>query len=647
MPDSYTDNTNKDSRGVPRNIWRRREYLAATAGAALLAGCSTDNPSDTEAPGGSTDTGDGSSRDIPKDVRIMSRLGSTSLPSDLNFNPFSQSGPGHLLHIACDLQAANVDPNTGEVTLRGLDDWQWDGDAGALTKTLRDDLVRWNGDQVTADDLYAYDELTRLTAPDASPYESIEKTGDMSVQYVLKNPPNEQIARNVHVPGRLSWHNADQWQSWVEKFADVSTKDERESLNKELTQHEVPLQEYIDNGWGNGVFVPSDWDETQMVYEQVGHGEHRYSDAVDIENLRMYLTGYESAKADQLFINGSVDFHTSVMPPKYKGSVPDYVQNLAKWEVMFSYQMLINQRNHSDLQDRNVRRAMACVINTKNVVTNFGDTRGDPIETHSGMDPGSNQQYWGDELSNFIDYSPQKTDQQRADYFLGKSGYSREGGTIYRPNGEEMQPIRMVTGGDFLFQTPSKTASLQLQNYGFPVKYNAVPRSQKLTTITDNMGDWDLSMESHYAAADNHASSFWRNWYWGYRMSKEENNEQVRQWVEEGEERSPYTGKQLTPEIPSTVGKEDLSGSTKEVNVLETYNKVRSSNDDAEVKQGIRDLSQMWNFDVPNIDVLYLTAGAAGNTRDYEWPAAEEFPGLTPNPPYRMIADGTVTYSDY
>ena len=646
-----------DKRGVPDNIWRRREYLAATAGLAVLAGCSgNDSTTTTTSSDGTGTSGDGSdgttsgdsdseSRNIPKEIKIMSRLGIAKLPSDLNFNPFSQNGPGDLLGIASDMAACNVDPTSGKMVLRGLADWKWDGDAGAVTKVLRDDLVFWNGKQLTADDLYAYDELTRLTAPEGSPYESIEKTGDLSVRYVLKNPPNKMLARNVHVPGRLNWHNADQWTPWLEKFQDVSGKKEREDLVKQLTEYEVPMQKYLDNGWGTGVIKPSSWSETEIQYEQVGHGKHRFSDAIDIEKVRIYLTGYESARADQMFTNGQIDFNTSVLPPKYEGSVPSYIKNLSKWELMFSYQILINQSNHQDLRDRNVRRAMACVINTKNVVTNFGDTRANPIQNHSGLDPGSNQRYWGDDLSNLINYSPQKTDHKRADYFLEKSGYSRKNGTIYRPDGKKMKPIKFLTGAGFLFQTPSKTASLQLQDYGFPIKYNAVPRSQKMTTIQENMDQWDLSMESHYAAADNHASSYFRNWYWGYRMGPDDAS--VEQWLKEGKERSPFTGKPLTPEIPTSVGQEGLSGSTKEVNVLETYRKVRSTSDQAEINQGIKDLSWMWNFDVPNIDVLHLISGNAGNTRDYEWPAADKFPAYTFNPPYRFIHDGSVTYKDY
>lgn len=629
-------------------IFGRRKYLAAAGGVAFLAGCLGDDgdgggddqePPDDDGPAGFDPA------DLPDDIRVMARLGESELPGDMNFNPYSQTPPGtHTMDLCHDLLACN--PYQGEIVLRGLDDWSWDPDSAVLTKTLRDDLVFWNGDQLTAEDVHAYDELNRVSA--GSPYTEINVVDDLTIEYTIESPPNENLVRNQFLPGRTRWQNANLWTEWLERFEDASSDEEIDEVTQNLAEHSRGIDEWLDGRGGTGVFEIVDYSETEIHYEPVNHGDHRYSDDLNIQGFKMIVTEYGSSRADEFFADGQIDTHTSALDPQYVGVVPDYIENVALWELMFAYQIIINERNHDALRDYNFRRAMASVINTANVSTNFGDTRSNPIETHSGLDPSSNEQYWGDDLGQLLDYSAQDSDHDRADYWLEQSGYSRDGGTIVDDAGDEVDDIRFFNGGDFLFQIPGETAAQQMQEYGFPIDYNEVPRSQKTTTVDEKMGEWDLSMTSHYAAGDNHASSFFHPVSrFGNRMvGAQGGEEQLRQWYDEGKERSPYNGKPLKLEIPTQLGQEDLSGDTKEIHRLDWYKRARSSNDQDEVNQLIRDLSHMHNFHLSSIDVLYLISGYVGNTRDYDWPSEDVLLQHQPNGPYRVVHDGTVDYSN-
>lgn len=166
------------------------------------------------------------------------------------------------------------------------------------------------------------------------------------------------------------------------------------------------------------------------------------------------------------------------------------------------------------------------------------------------------------------------------------------------------------------------------------------------------MAEREITMQRHYAGGTQHPISYFDySTTFGNRLGPAGTAPEagldatIERWLDEGEERSPYNGKELTPEIPTEVGAEDLSGETEELNLYEIVNQVYQSADPERDREQIKKLSWMWNFHMPNIDVLQRVSGAWANTQDYDWPADD--PRLeTNNGVYPLIKKGEVSYSD-
>jgi hypothetical protein len=311
---------------------------------------------------------------------------------------------------------------------------------------------------------------------------------------------------------------------------------------------------------------------------------------------------------------------------------------------MWTYQMNINQRNREYLRDRNVRRAMAAVINTEDVITNWGSHRSIPIERQSAADPGTDERLMSDALDDFIDYAPKDSDHDKADTFLEQSGFSRQNGTVVDSDGQELETLRYITITDHLFTVPSETIVAQMQEYGFPIDYTAMPASEWANQRDQQTNKWDLTMNSLYAG-DFHFSSFYDDSPRGYRLSP--SDVEVQKYLDQDLERSPYTGREFVVEVPTEIGQMDLSGETEQLNIRELYKRARAPGvPQEEVTKIHRKLNWYWNFAMVNPQVLVPTVATVGNTRDYTWPDEETLIRYDPNSPYRAIHEGSVTIKD-
>lgn len=283
--------------------------------------------------------------------------------------------------------------------------------------------------------------------------------------------------------------------------------------------------------------------------------------------------------------------------------------------------------NKEYLQDVNVRRAMAAVINSENIVTNVGD--GYPITVHSGMDLDFSKRYVGeDTLKKYIDYGT-TAKYDLADTFLQRSGYTRENGTVVDENGKSLQKLRFLVGNGSQWSVPAQTAARQLEEYGFPVRIATIERATKLDRISEEekMDSWDLTTESHYAANTYHPLSYFDyGTFWGWRLgpagfgAKPGLNAQIKQWLSQGKEFSPYNGKPLTPEIPIQIGQKNLDGKTKELNNFNLINEMFTPVSQKRTDEIISDLSWAWNFHLPDIDLLTTRQGIWGDTKHFDWP---------------------------
>ncbi|MFC7007296.1 ABC transporter substrate-binding protein [Halalkalicoccus sp. GCM10025322] len=608
----------------------RRRVLALAAGTTVgLAGCMGSNE-------------DGGDEGNP----TLTRVAGSTLPDEFNWNPLDDSYPSRMADFAND--RVMIPYNNGEVATPALESWDWDRENQVLTKTLRDDLVFWNGDQYTAEDLYTWDELNRMMSPDGSNYEAIELVDDLTIEYLYKEPKNPALIATTDlggISGNLDTLNAATWKPFLEQLQDASTDEERDAVSAEVLDTVIDIDQYMEEGLGTGSFEIVDWSTQSVTFEPVDH--HRWSDDVQIERYEELIA--QSTAEDELITNQKVDFGTVALEPQYSEVLPDHYRNISQYTSKFMYSLVMNWNHNEALQDRAVRRAMAAVINTQNVVTNFEN--GFPIEVHTGIDRDWNETYIGDDVGNFIDYAPQSSDYDLADEFLTEGGYTREDGTIYTPDDEEIEPIRMPIGTDYFFNVPGQTVHGQLADYGFPVEFEGQENTQVTERFNEKM-NWGLTVYSHYASDYQHPVGYFRyNHSFGLRIVSQAllggagpADDAVEGWLDEGRTHSPYNGKPLVWEIPTEIGQRDLSGDTEEINLYETIREIEVTDDVEWTNEQIKKLCWMWNFHMPEIDLLYRESGHWANTQDFDWPIDDERLE-TDNGPYPLIKNGTVGYN--
>lgn len=613
------DNTSPGTPDRP-NISRRKLLLAAgAAGIGGLAGCMGGN----EGNGGSDGQGNG-----PVDP-VLDEAQDTSLPpKDFNWNPLALEGfNGNVAGWTFEWGAVLFHEN-GKLRPWGYESWSYDEKKNVFTTKLRDDLKKWNGNAFTAEDVYTYDEMIRLQSPESSKYKRVELAGDNSIDYHLKKPINPDIYENYELV-RTFFQGKERWQPWLERYQDATTQAARDKINKDIEKLTISNEEFMEEGLGTGVYQlkeVSDVDATLKRWDG-----HRNADKVSLDTLRIRFAASQ-ARYGQLLTQDKADIGRAMFPEQYKGAAPDYLQNLSEYPTLNNIKVLINWRNRKYLQDVNFRRAMAAVINTKPIAQAAGNGR--PIPVHSGMDPSFNEQFVGSDIEQYIDYSPTKSDYELADKFLERSGYSRQNGTVVGPDGSQLEKMRFTVGTDGQWFIAGKYVSQQLMEYGFPIDFKTVGRSTKLDIITEeqNMDEWDLSTESHYAGGTLHPYSYFDyRTFWGWRLgpagfSPEPNlNAKLKQWLSQGKQYSPYNGKPLTPEIPTKIGQQDLSGKTKKLNIYELINEIQTPISEQRGKEIVQDLSWAWNFHLPDIDTYILLGGMWGDTKHFKW-TDEEWP---------------------
>lgn len=87
----------------------------------------------------------------------------------------------------------------------------------------------------------------------------------------------------------------------------------------------------------------------------------------------------------------------------------------------------------------------------------------------------------------------------------------------------------------------------------------------------------------------------------------------------DGKDRSPYNGKKLTVKIPEEVGQEDLSRSTREVNLYELFKEWQTAPIEERSQEIARTFTWFGNSYLPGIDQFEMTIGSWGNVENWNY----------------------------
>lgn len=600
--------------GTP--LSRRRLVRAGAVGSiAGLAGCGgQDSETPTGGtPGGGTDgtTTDGSNTEAePKEAVFDIPL--ERLPTDANFN---MAGKQAALAMRWLVFATPWTRTLGGDVIWDLveeNGYKYDSDELSRTISYKEGFTWWNGDPVTAQSAYYDAEFGRLQNPEASNFERHELLDDYTLKSWYKEAQNPNMIMFVRPVTDLI---TPFFKSFFERMEDATTQDEKDQVLTDLNETQVDIEEFVEKGWGNAMFEITDWSSQGM--ELTKRADHPYADQTDLEKIKAKVAAEETV-TNQYITNDKLDAGDSTLPPAVQGNAPDNIENVTEFGGVGMLQLQLNHFN-KHLRKRDFRRALANLIDMSHVQSN--NQSGRVLEDNNwGMVPAMARNYLGDKVDDFIDY-PHKSDTQAATNLLEGMGYSRNSsGTWVDPDGNVVEfDMPAVNWGDEYTLT-AKTVSEQMKGFGLKVNFISVNTDQLVEDVYRNQ-KYDLVCLTHYGGYRFHPYDYFnlQSWF-GNVFQWPDGWSKVKQWMDEGLERSQYNGKPFYVDVPKEFGAKEIQGSGRTLNVPELEKELETVSDDAREKEIVQDLAQYWNYSLPGIEVFQFTSGFWGDTGNFEFP---------------------------
>lgn len=422
------------------------------------------------------------------------------VPSDINANEFNPTGNypqgeagnywaahaylrnrGQNLFWKGIAESLSIDGCSWEMTLKG-EDAKW-----------------WNGDPVTADDAVVQNKLNiymgGLTPddPEAKP-QPLEKTGKYSFKQTLDAPYNEdrmklQASRNFTV-------RSGYWKSWLEKFQDATTDEERKSVRENLLDYSISPQEMVDEGLRAGLWIPQRWDPTQLVHRK--HEGHFRAEKTNIEKVRIRLINqdqkyYQAVKENEVDTAGGSADNKINIPDNFKNPYTPQSENVIATR---GKAVKINQRN-KHLARIGVRRAIAYLLSPKKVATiarqGFGVPY-PPVTQFTGLmeDEYAKSTFGQEWINKLIDYGAGQQP-KKATQAMQNAGYSKEGNVWVGPDGDPAEGLRFISLNRGVTPLLAETISGWLDDFGIKTDYYTQGRGTFFQNI-NNKHNWDIKV---------------------------------------------------------------------------------------------------------------------------------------------------------
>ena len=420
-----------DSSGNRKDWSSRRRFLMLSgfAGTAALAGCSSKKPAkggtqQTNAKtssGGATASGNGGSGQSSNEaLTVPGRY----VPTNLQWNSYAPS------HYAQQGAKMVFDPflfyNQKTDTLIPYLFRDWSVDGKRLTVTLREGETWHNGDKVTAEDVVTKFKIDRGFGNQVSSYVDDAKAVDThTVRYSLAKPYREETIMLVLEGSWMDTPANEKYGDFAKRFENASTTKEKQKIQGDVQSYQPkePL------GCG-----PFEFDSTnQQTLNLTKYDEHPDADKITFPK---YQVVYESSNQKQwaAMKNGlTLDATTTTFFPKrIVKSLPEYVQEYRM--PAYNGESIVFNHDDEDFGNRNVRRAVAYVINQNKLANLLGPAK-TAVTVPAGVGSfvtGSWKQNLGGDVSVYEQYN----DTSKATTLLKGEGYTKKNSKWYKPDGK-------------------------------------------------------------------------------------------------------------------------------------------------------------------------------------------------------------------
>lgn len=450
----------------------RRKLLQTVgiAGAGMLAGCVG---------------GDGNGGNAGSDGAFVGA--ETTIIDQMQFNTYNDNNygftPGYLLYDNLVYYQADVDEfQPGIVT-----DWEVTDDS--VTLNIREGVPWHDGDEVTAEDvarklkinIYDGSSLDRYASADG-----VEVADDYTVEMDLEMSISEEIFINS-LKGDFLDVPEDPFQEILDDFEDGG--------DGVTSDGETLAELSIDEPNGSGPFEYSDRTEQELILELVDD----HPDAEEINFTEYHFKYFADNQGQwQALQSGDIDgVGILQVPPEMYESFPEEVEEFQitpNWGAG-----IIFDHEHKHFGQREVRQAIAHVIDRENVAEASGPRTKAPVDIPTGIagnfevDGSIPANEWLDDAaSNFESYEGQNFDQ--AAELLESAGFQQDDGTWYDTDGDVLKFSIKAPGGWTDYVDAIQAINQQLNDFGIEAEF--VSRDEGAFFGEDIYGDegFDVAM---------------------------------------------------------------------------------------------------------------------------------------------------------
>ncbi|WP_436912197.1 ABC transporter substrate-binding protein [Halosimplex marinum] len=628
--------------------------MTSSAAATGLAGCGgggEETPMGGTEPGGDGGSGDGSDGDggdggdgsstddtgtpagEPVTTEIAHRAAVSWQPGNSNLNPWAEASNMQYWMDYMWWEGVTYPsdgPFMGEAVKWIVDEVEFQNNGCEVLLHFKDGYTWWDGSDVTARDYMTLREISAYQTWGARENWELEfeLVDDYTFKEIHTTPQNPSAQRSGYQTPVHTKHSY--WKSWLQQYQDAGSQSEIDRITKNLTEEQISMQEMVDEGLGNGFWIPEEWGPTEVTHKK--HSGHPRADQTNIETDRWALMS-EKQKAIQAFQNDQFDVGESLLPQVNSGSNPnvEVFQNFPQGGVP---KLTFNQHN-KHLARRHVRQAISYLIDYKELRTVIKSAHGTNYLKHPhavGMSAPLAKNSMGDDfVGNLIDYGDRaKTD--KAAQVLEEGGYSKQGDVWVGPDGDELKGLKYITPPWPIYQTIAKYVGPKLDEFGIKNDVN-MPSGSAFWKNWLNNFDFDLvnwwANASHPSAAYTTGSAAGIDNFVGgagnIQGIIEDRNTPGDCSVNRNEPdySADHTERLNIPvnaEFPSEVGATDLSGGSQQLRPVKWGNILSQTQDEAEIQEYSRKLGWWYNWYRPHVGLYEEKWTYWGDTTDFNMP---------------------------
>ena len=424
---------------------------------------------------------------------------------------------------------------------------------------------------------------------------------------------------------------------YLQRYRDASNEDQVGTVTDDLTSDRIGLDRMAINGGtddmlaGSGPFQLESMDDVGSEKVTLTlNPDHPNAENTNIEYLDLYWA--ESDRRQTLVNNGVLDVDSGAITPSStvsRDSLPDYIQEFTRWLRATGGDVWKLNWQNPHLQNLWVRRALVEAIDWNAVSANgWGEEASQPVEHDTFLLDAQSENTFSEEFLNNLHTYSRASNKEKANQYMQRAGYSRQGGQWVDPNGNPASIDLTSRSGSPANVQGAQTVRANLANWGFGVNFTTQGWSTWSNTLDPNNGlNYDSTMFWH---GDPYIFQYYhdRGAWWDEALVA--GSPTGSPYEADPEDEVDTQGKPIVQQVPNEPGafeapdeagkSPDLDDAT-EVNLVETVNAIRQpGNSEEELQELYRTCAKYYNFYVPHFVFHQYLMGSFGDVRDFDWP---------------------------